>query len=72
MHKIFCTCTQSLWFLSECWLLLLSIGNLFYLNGASPCLSPARLLTWYSALVPKQNYRCVGRGKKKMETLPPG
>lgn len=35
-------------------------GNLFYLNGTSLCLSPAHLLTWYSAVVHKQNYHCVG------------
>lgn len=37
-------------------------GNLFYLNGTSLCLSPAHLLTWYSAVAPKQNYHRVGWG----------
>lgn len=37
-------------------------GNLFYLNGTSLRLSPAHLLTWYSAVVPKQNYHCMGWG----------
>lgn len=61
------TNTQSLWILSKRSLLLLSssaAGNLFYLNGASLCLSPAHLLTWYSAVAPKQNYHCMGWGNK--------